>query len=129
MSKFYARKLIRDVDEGSALEIVRIFEDRMDAAIWLSQIFQKDYAIEEDDDECEKARNLDKKEAQTLVYRWLIYSDTPIFQWEYKRKGNHRTYTIVPFTGDEIRFNRECKMVSLSGIYRHLIDGDGIKYV
>jgi hypothetical protein len=128
MSKFFARKLIRDVDENSTIEICRIFEDRMSAATWLSEIFQIDGMIEDDDNECEQERLLEQKEKRLLVYRWLFAKDTPVFQWEYRRKRNHRTYTIVSFT-DEIKFDSSCKMVSLSGIYSHLVLGDEIKYV
>lgn len=89
------RSINNDNHNGDEQEYqINIFNTREDAAEWL--IEQYEYRYSEDDSE-----KIDKK----LLYTFLLTSsiDDAMFQWEWKRRGNFRTYKIIEYT-DVLKF-------------------------
>lgn len=102
MSRYFAikRTVNNDyVEHESEKYTIKDFEERSDAAAWLLEHYLKennmiDFKIES----LESLREiLEGKPSWKAIYDFLMSStkDDALFNWEWKRRGNFRSYKIV----------------------------------
>lgn len=104
--RFAGIKRSRDNDNHNCDEenyIIKSFDSREEAADWLS----KQYEYWHEGVDCKEI--VDTKEYKE-IHRFFITSsnDDAIFQWEWKRRNNFRTYKIIQYK-DELEFFARAK--------------------